>query len=86
MYREAARFFPGVPVARLKSRYAEKKAKTRHWTLADVYPLLTHLMEQDERLRSCIADYEEEKWKHVAGKMGLGIKVVKTRARVLGIK
>jgi len=45
MYREAARFFPGVPVARLKSRYAEKKAKTRHWTLADVYPLLTHLME-----------------------------------------
>jgi len=45
MYSEAAQFFPGVPVARLKSRYAEKKAKTRHWTAADVYPFLTYLME-----------------------------------------
>jgi len=36
MEREAAKFFPGVPVARLKSRYAEKKAKMRHWTPADV--------------------------------------------------
>jgi hypothetical protein len=43
-------------------------------------------MKQDHKLKTYIDECEIQKWKEVATRMKLGIKVCRDRARALGIK
>ncbi|KAF7526692.1 hypothetical protein G7054_g10671 [Neopestalotiopsis clavispora] len=72
MRRDAeGNFFPGRSSGTLQVRYCTKlKAKTTQWT-----------DETDQKLRAALADYENEKWRIVANKMGTGFTPVACRER-----
>lgn len=61
-WKQIADFFPGRSSGTLQVRYCTKlKAKTTQWT-----------DETDQKLRSALAEYENEKWRIVANKVGTG--------------
>ncbi|KAK9770301.1 hypothetical protein SCAR479_13042 [Seiridium cardinale] len=70
-WKQIADFFPGRSSGTLQVRYCTKlKAKTTQWT-----------DETDQKLRTALADYESEKWRIVANKMGTGFTPVACRER-----
>ncbi|KAI0178408.1 MYB DNA-binding domain-containing protein [Pestalotiopsis sp. NC0098] len=70
-WKQIADFFPGRSSGTLQVRYCTKlKAKTTQWT-----------DETDQKLRAALADYESEKWRIVANKMGTGFTPVACRER-----
>lgn len=71
-WKQIADFFPGRSSGTLQVRYCTKlKAKTTQWT-----------DETDLRLRTALADYESEKWRIIANKVGTGFTPVACRERV----
>ncbi|KAH8196653.1 hypothetical protein TruAng_009177 [Truncatella angustata] len=71
-WKQIADFFPGRSSGTLQVRYCTKlKAKTTQWT-----------DETDQKLRAALADYESEKWRIVANKMGTGFTPVACRERI----
>ncbi|KFY14870.1 hypothetical protein V491_05876 [Pseudogymnoascus sp. VKM F-3775] len=61
-WKQIAEFFPGRSSGTLQVRYCTKlKAKTTQWTDETV-----------QKLRVALQDYEQEKWRIVAGKVGTG--------------
>ncbi|EFY95644.1 Myb domain protein [Metarhizium robertsii] len=72
-WKQIADFFPGRSSGTLQVRYCTKlKAKTTQWT-----------DEMDHKLRTALADYENEKWRIVAHKVGSGFTPAACRERVL---
>ncbi|KAI0127852.1 hypothetical protein BJ170DRAFT_390989 [Xylariales sp. AK1849] len=70
-WKQIADFFPGRSSGTLQVRYCTKlKAKTTQWT-----------DETDQKLRAALADYESEKWRIVANKVGTGFTPVACRER-----
>ncbi|KAK8117961.1 uncharacterized protein PG998_006242 [Apiospora kogelbergensis] len=71
-WKQIADFFPGRSSGTLQVRYCTKlKAKTTQWT-----------DETDQKLRTALADYESEKWRIIANKVGTGFTPVACRERV----
>ncbi|KAI1432913.1 hypothetical protein GGR50DRAFT_696547 [Xylaria sp. CBS 124048] len=61
-WKQIADFFPGRSSGTLQVRYCTKlKAKTTQWT-----------DEMDQKLRTALIDYENEKWRYVSNKVGPG--------------
>ncbi|EKD19986.1 uncharacterized protein L3040_002336 [Drepanopeziza brunnea f. sp. 'multigermtubi'] len=61
-WKQIAEFFPGRSSGTLQVRYCTKlKAKTTQWTEETV-----------QKLRTALHDYEQEKWRIVAQKVGTG--------------
>ncbi|KAK2629335.1 hypothetical protein QTJ16_000155 [Diplocarpon rosae] len=61
-WKQIAEFFPGRSSGTLQVRYCTKlKAKTTQWTEETI-----------EKLRTALHDYEQEKWRIVAQKVGTG--------------
>ncbi|ELR04862.1 hypothetical protein VC83_05707 [Pseudogymnoascus destructans] len=61
-WKQIAEFFPGRSFGTLQVRYCTKlKAKTMQWTDETV-----------QKLRVALQEYEQEKWRIVAGKVGTG--------------
>ncbi|CAD6444030.1 812a99c9-917f-4626-a02b-1eac00f1c0b2 [Sclerotinia trifoliorum] len=61
-WKQIAEFFPGRSSGTLQVRYCTKlKAKTTQWTDETV-----------QKLRTAVHDYEQEKWRIVAQKVGTG--------------
>ncbi|KAI0435195.1 hypothetical protein F5Y09DRAFT_106600 [Xylaria sp. FL1042] len=61
-WKQIADFFPGRSSGTLQVRYCTKlKAKTTQWT-----------DETDQKLRTALQDYENEKWRYVSNKVGPG--------------
>ncbi|KAI1384863.1 uncharacterized protein F4822DRAFT_433402 [Hypoxylon trugodes] len=61
-WKQIADFFPGRSSGTLQVRYCTKlKAKTTQWT-----------DETDQKLRTALQDYENEKWRFVSNKVGPG--------------
>ncbi|CAL3966414.1 hypothetical protein PZA11_003075 [Diplocarpon coronariae] len=61
-WKQIAEFFPGRSSGTLQVRYCTKlKAKTTQWTDETI-----------EKLRTALHDYEQEKWRIVAQKVGTG--------------
>ncbi|KAK2594524.1 hypothetical protein QQS21_007743 [Conoideocrella luteorostrata] len=72
-WKQIADFFPGRSSGTLQVRYCTKlKAKTTQWT-----------DEMDHKLRSALADYENEKWRIVAHKVGSGFTPTACRERAI---
>ncbi|KAH8170716.1 myb-like DNA-binding domain-containing protein [Sarocladium implicatum] len=70
-WKQIADFFPGRTSGTLQVRYCTKlKAKTTLWT-----------DETDHKLRTALQDYENEKWRIVANKVGTGFTPVACRER-----
>lgn len=70
-WKQIADFFPGRSSGTLQVRYCTKlKAKTTQWT-----------EETDQKLRTAIQDYESEKWRIVANKVGSGFTPAACRER-----
>ncbi|KAH7000148.1 hypothetical protein EDB80DRAFT_582713, partial [Ilyonectria destructans] len=70
-WKQIADFFPGRSSGTLQVRYCTKlKAKTTHWT-----------EETDQKLRNALQDYENEKWRIVANKVGTGFTPAACRDR-----
>ncbi|CAI4219163.1 unnamed protein product [Parascedosporium putredinis] len=70
-WKQIADFFPGRSSGTLQVRYCTKlKAKTTQWT-----------DETDQKLRAALQDYENEKWRIVANKVGTGFTPVACRER-----
>ncbi|KAH7144568.1 hypothetical protein B0J13DRAFT_47402 [Dactylonectria estremocensis] len=70
-WKQIADFFPGRSSGTLQVRYCTKlKAKTTHWT-----------DETDQKLRNALQDYENEKWRIVANKVGTGFTPTACRDR-----
>lgn len=70
-WKQIADFFPGRSSGTLQVRYCTKlKAKTTQWT-----------DETDQKLRTALQDYENEKWRIVANKVGTGFTPVACRER-----
>ncbi|KAK6851502.1 hypothetical protein PG995_011627 [Apiospora arundinis] len=70
-WKQIADFFPGRSSGTLQVRYCTKlKAKTTQWT-----------DETDQKLRTALADYESEKWRIIANKVGTGFTPVACRER-----
>lgn len=76
-WRRIAEFFPGRTSGTLQVRYCTKlKEKTVIWTEENVTRLLLSLLEpladnlQVQRLRKALADYENDKWRVIAAKVG----------------
>ncbi|KAL2106168.1 hypothetical protein VUR80DRAFT_7109 [Thermomyces stellatus] len=70
-WKQIADFFPGRSSGTLQVRYCTKlKAKTTQWT-----------EETDQKLRAAIQDYENEKWRIIANKVGTGFTPVACRER-----
>ncbi|PSR81110.1 hypothetical protein BD289DRAFT_462222 [Coniella lustricola] len=70
-WKQIADFFPGRSSGTLQVRYCTKlKAKTTQWT-----------DETDQKLRSALQDYENEKWRIVANKIGTGFTPAACRER-----
>ncbi|CEJ82734.1 Putative MYB DNA-binding domain protein [[Torrubiella] hemipterigena] len=71
-WKQIADFFPGRSSGTLQVRYCTKlKAKTTLWT-----------EEMDNKLRRALQDYENEKWRIVAHKIGSGFTPAACRERV----
>lgn len=61
-WKQIADFFPGRSSGTLQVRYCTKlKAKTTQWT-----------EETEQKLRTALHDYEQEKWRIIAQKVGTG--------------
>ncbi|KAI0480269.1 hypothetical protein GGR56DRAFT_263234 [Xylariaceae sp. FL0804] len=74
-WKQIADFFPGRSSGTLQVRYCTKlKAKTTQWT-----------DETDQKLRTALQDYENEKWRFVSNKVGPGFtpQACRERAAVL---
>ncbi|KAJ3463953.1 hypothetical protein MRS44_008739 [Fusarium solani] len=70
-WKQIADFFPGRSSGTLQVRYCTKlKAKTTNWT-----------EETDQKLRTALQDYENEKWRIVANKVGTGFTPAACRER-----
>ncbi|ODA82642.1 hypothetical protein RJ55_01150 [Drechmeria coniospora] len=70
-WKQIADFFPGRSSGTLQVRYCTKlKAKTTLWT-----------EEMDDKLRKALQDYENEKWRIVAHKVGSGFTPAACRER-----
>ncbi|KAK3356901.1 hypothetical protein B0T25DRAFT_566233 [Lasiosphaeria hispida] len=70
-WKQIADFFPGRTSGTLQVRYCTKlKAKTTQWT-----------DETDQKLRTALQDYENEKWRIVANKVGTGFTPAACRER-----
>nr|XP_036577147.1 MYB DNA-binding domain-containing protein [Colletotrichum truncatum]KAF6784059.1 MYB DNA-binding domain-containing protein [Colletotrichum truncatum] len=70
-WKQIADFFPGRSSGTLQVRYCTKlKAKTTQWT-----------EETDQKLRTALQDYENEKWRIVANKVGTGFTPAACRER-----
>ncbi|KAM0284952.1 hypothetical protein ACHAQH_001639 [Verticillium albo-atrum] len=70
-WKQIADFFPGRSSGTLQVRYCTKlKAKTTQWT-----------PETDQKLQSAMRDYESEKWRIVANKVGTGFTPAACRDR-----
>jgi hypothetical protein len=79
-WKQIAEFFPGRSSGTLQVRYCTKlKAKTTQWT--DETVSFTSLVVSDgsniispqiQKLRTALHDYEQEKWRIVAQKVGTG--------------
>ncbi|KAH8879886.1 MYB DNA-binding domain-containing protein [Thozetella sp. PMI_491] len=70
-WKQIADFFPGRSSGTLQVRYCTKlKAKTTQWT-----------EETDQKLRTALQDYENEKWRIIANKVGTGFTPVACRER-----
>ncbi|ROT38460.1 hypothetical protein SODALDRAFT_339863 [Sodiomyces alkalinus F11] len=70
-WKQIADFFPGRSSGTLQVRYCTKlKAKTTQWT-----------DETDEKLRAAMQEYENEKWRIVANKLGAGFTPAACRER-----
>ncbi|KAF4464958.1 Transcriptional activator Myb [Fusarium albosuccineum] len=70
-WKQIADFFPGRSSGTLQVRYCTKlKAKTTNWT-----------DETDQKLRTALQDYENEKWRIVANKVGTGFTPAACRER-----
>ncbi|ORY68423.1 uncharacterized protein BCR38DRAFT_455410 [Pseudomassariella vexata] len=70
-WKQIADFFPGRSSGTLQVRYCTKlKAKTTQWT-----------DETDQKLRTALNDYENEKWRIVANKVGTGFTPIACRER-----
>ncbi|KAI5457827.1 hypothetical protein BGZ63DRAFT_363892, partial [Mariannaea sp. PMI_226] len=70
-WKQIADFFPGRSSGTLQVRYCTKlKAKTTNWT-----------EETDQKLRNALQDYENEKWRIVANKVGTGFTPAACRER-----
>ncbi|EHL02533.1 putative transcriptional activator Myb [Glarea lozoyensis 74030] len=61
-WKQIAEFFPGRSSGTLQVRYCTKlKAKTTQWTDETI-----------QKLRTALHDYEQEKWRIIAQKVGTG--------------
>ncbi|CAG9993423.1 unnamed protein product, partial [Clonostachys byssicola] len=70
-WKQIADFFPGRSSGTLQVRYCTKlKAKTKQWS-----------DEMDMKLRTVLEDYENEKWRIVASKLGTGFTPAACRDR-----
>ncbi|KAK4186615.1 hypothetical protein QBC35DRAFT_553825 [Podospora australis] len=70
-WKQIADFFPGRSSGTLQVRYCTKlKAKTTQWT-----------DETDQKLKTALQDYENEKWRIVANKVGTGFTPAACRER-----
>ncbi|KAK4146884.1 uncharacterized protein C8A04DRAFT_34456 [Dichotomopilus funicola] len=70
-WKQIADFFPGRSSGTLQVRYCTKlKAKTTQWT-----------DETDQKLRTALQDYENEKWRIIANKVGTGFTPIACRDR-----
>ncbi|KAK5997470.1 hypothetical protein PT974_02831 [Cladobotryum mycophilum] len=70
-WKQIADFFPGRSSGTLQVRYCTKlKAKTTHWT-----------EEMDQKLRNALQNYENEKWRIIAHKVGGGFTPAACRDR-----
>ncbi|KAJ2899130.1 hypothetical protein MKZ38_003377 [Zalerion maritima] len=70
-WKQISDFFPGRSSGTLQVRYCTKlKAKTTQWT-----------DETDQKLRTALQDYENEKWRIVANKVGTGFTPAACRER-----
>lgn len=70
-WKQIADFFPGRSSGTLQVRYCTKlKAKTTQWS-----------DETDQKLRTALQDYENEKWRIVANKVGTGFTPAACRER-----
>ncbi|KAK3906506.1 hypothetical protein C8A05DRAFT_40700 [Staphylotrichum tortipilum] len=70
-WKQIADFFPGRSSGTLQVRYCTKlKAKTTQWT-----------DETDQRLKTALLDYENEKWRIIANKVGTGFTPAACRER-----
>ncbi|KAL2271947.1 hypothetical protein VTJ83DRAFT_1318 [Remersonia thermophila] len=70
-WKQIADFFPGRSSGTLQVRYCTKlKAKTTQWS-----------EETDQKLRMAIQDYENEKWRIIANKVGTGFTPAACRER-----
>ncbi|KAF2840901.1 putative transcriptional activator Myb, partial [Patellaria atrata CBS 101060] len=68
-WKQIAEFFPGRSSGTLQVRYCTKlKAKTTNWT-----------DEMVEKLRHAMHDYEQDKWRIIAAKVGSGFSPVACR-------
>ncbi|KAI1265236.1 hypothetical protein F5Y18DRAFT_63505 [Xylariaceae sp. FL1019] len=71
-WKQIADFFPGRSSGTLQVRYCTKlKAKTTQWT-----------DETDQKLRTALQDYENEKWRYVSNKVGPGFTPQACRERM----
>ncbi|EGS17780.1 SANT SWI3, ADA2, N-coR and TFIIIB'' DNA-binding domain-containing protein [Thermochaetoides thermophila DSM 1495] len=72
-WKQIADFFPGRSSGTLQVRYCTKlKAKTTQWT-----------EELDNKLKAAIQDYENEKWRIIANKVGTGFTPAACRERAM---
>ncbi|KAF8455834.1 putative transcriptional activator Myb [Terfezia claveryi] len=70
-WKQIAEFFPGRSSGTLQVRYCTKlKAKTTQWTDDTVM-----------RLRNAMEEYEQDRWKIVAGKVGGGFTAAACREK-----
>ncbi|KAL2020385.1 hypothetical protein VTK56DRAFT_8514 [Thermocarpiscus australiensis] len=70
-WKQIADFFPGRSSGTLQVRYCTRlKAKTTQWT-----------EETDQKLRAALQDYENEKWRIIANKVGRGFTPAACRER-----
>ncbi|KAL1880774.1 hypothetical protein VTK73DRAFT_5159 [Phialemonium thermophilum] len=74
-WKQIADFFPGRSSGTLQVRYCTKlKAKTTQWS--------DETDGQDQKLRAALQDYENEKWRIVANKVGTGFTPAACRSLV----
>ncbi|OAA50839.1 MYB DNA-binding domain containing protein [Beauveria brongniartii RCEF 3172] len=74
-WKQIADFFPGRSSGTLQVRYCTKlKAKTTLWT-----------DDMDQKLRNALQDYENERWRIIAHKVGTGFTPAACRERAAQI-
>ncbi|KAI9801874.1 MAG: hypothetical protein M1833_002188 [Piccolia ochrophora] len=72
-WKQIAEFFPGRSSGTLQVRYCTKlKAKTTQWTDETVW-----------RLRNALQEYEQDRWRIVAGKVGFSPAACREKAKEL---